>query len=93
MSGRKSHAPARAPRTGDRSPWRSLRHRGMRWWSAANLMSNAGTWMQLTAQNLLVLRLTHSAAATGASLAVQAAPAQLHGPLGGALTDRLPRLR
>jgi MFS family permease len=63
----------------------------MRWWSAANLLSNAGTWMQLTAQNLLMLRLTHSAAATGASLAVQAAPALLLGPWGGALTDRLPR--
>ena len=63
----------------------------MRWWSAANLLSNAGTWMQLTAQNLLMLRLTHSAAAAGVSLAVQAAPALLLGPLGGALTDRLPR--
>lgn len=63
----------------------------MRWWSAANLVSNAGTWMQLTAQNLLVLHLTHSAAATGASVAVQAAPALLLGTAGGAAVDRLPR--
>jgi MFS family permease len=63
----------------------------MRWWSTANLVSNAGTWMQLTAQNLLVLHLTHSAAATGASVAVQAAPALLLGTAGGAAVDRLPR--
>ena len=87
-----SSTPA-APRGRDsrRAPWRSLRHRGMRWWSAANLLSNAGTWMQLTAQNLLVLHLTHSAAAAGLSLAVQAAPGLLLGMAGGAAVDRLPR--
>ncbi|MFL6116119.1 MAG: MFS transporter [Catenulispora sp.] len=63
----------------------------MRWWSGANLISNAGTWMQLTAQNLLVLHLTHSAAAAGLSLAVQAAPALLLGLIGGAAVDRWPR--
>lgn len=63
----------------------------MRWWSAANLLSNAGTWMQLTAQNLLVLHLTHSAAETGLSLAVQAGPALLLGAAGGAAVDGWPR--
>ncbi|MGI5336209.1 MFS transporter [Streptomyces sp. CA-181903] len=63
----------------------------MRWWSAANLVSNLGTWMQLTVQNLLVLQLTGSAAATGLSLSVQAAPGLLFGLLGGAVVDRLPR--
>ncbi|MGK5543886.1 MFS transporter [Streptomyces sp. URMC 127] len=63
----------------------------MRWWSAANLVSNLGTWMQLTVQNLLVLQLTGSAAATGLSLAVQAAPGLLFGLLGGAVVDRWPR--
>ncbi|MBZ4323978.1 MFS transporter [Streptomyces sp. SCA2-4] len=76
---------------GDRSPWRCLRGRSMRWWSAANLVSNLGTWMQLTVQNLLVLQLTGSAAATGLSLSVQAAPGLLFGLLGGAVVDRLPR--
>nr|WP_268256746.1 MFS transporter [Streptomyces spiralis] len=75
----------------DRAPWRSLRHRSMRWWSAANLVSNAGTWMQLTAQNLLVLHLTGSAAATGLSLSAQAAPGLLLGLLGGAAVDAWPR--
>ncbi|MEV8557475.1 MFS transporter [Streptomyces sp. NPDC051917] len=74
-----------------RSPWRSLRHRGMRWWSAANFVSNAGTWMQLTVQNLLVLHITGSAAATGLSISVQAAPALFVSLLGGAAVDRWPR--
>ncbi|MEU4211754.1 MFS transporter [Streptomyces sp. NPDC026206] len=76
---------------GDRSPWRCLRSRSMRWWSAANLVSNLGTWMQLTVQNLLVLQLTGSAATTGLSLSVQAAPGLLFGLLGGAVVDRWPR--
>ncbi|WP_336320254.1 MFS transporter [Streptomyces lavendofoliae] len=75
----------------DQSPWRSLRYRCMRWWSLANLVSNAGTWMQLTVQNLLVLQITGSAAATGLSLSVQAAPGLLMGVAGGAAVDRWPR--
>ncbi|MFF8034653.1 MFS transporter [Streptomyces sp. NPDC016626] len=63
----------------------------MRWWSVANLVSNAGTWMQLTVQNLLVLQITGSAAATGLSMSVQAAPALLMSVLGGAAVDRWPR--
>ncbi|MER7481900.1 MFS transporter [Streptomyces sp. NPDC126510] len=74
-----------------RSPWRSLRYRSMRWWSVANFVSNAGTWMQLTVQNLLVLQITGSAAATGLSMSVQAAPALLISVLGGAAVDRWPR--
>ncbi|MEU9206653.1 MFS transporter [Streptomyces sp. NPDC048415] len=80
------------PSTGDsRSPWRSLKYRSMRWWSLANFVSNAGTWMQLTVQNLLVLQITGSAAATGLSLSVQAAPALLVSLAGGAAVDRWPR--
>ncbi|MBO8196633.1 MFS transporter [Streptomyces oryzae] len=63
----------------------------MRWWSAANLVSNVGTWMQLTVQNLLVLQLTGSAATTGLSLAVQAAPGLLLSLVGGSLVDSWPR--
>lgn len=74
-----------------RAPWRSLRYRSMRWWSAANFVSNAGTWMQLTVQNLLVLKITGSAAATGLSISVQAAPALFVSLLGGAAVDRWPR--
>ncbi|WP_426570057.1 MFS transporter [Streptomyces canus] len=63
----------------------------MRWWSLANFLSNAGTWMQLTVQNLLVLDITGSAAATGLSMSVQAAPALFMSVLGGAAVDRWPR--
>lgn len=63
----------------------------MRWWTGANLVSSAGTWMQMTVQNLLVLQITSSPAATGLSLAVQAAPGLLFGIAGGAVVDRLPR--
>jgi MFS family permease len=47
--------------------------------------------MQLTVQNLLVLHITGSAAATGLSMSVQAAPALLMSLLGGAAVDRWPR--
>jgi MFS family permease len=63
----------------------------MRWWTGANLVSSAGTWMQMTVQNLLVLQITGSPAATGLSLAVQAAPGLLFGVAGGAVVDRWPR--
>ncbi|MEV5551088.1 MFS transporter [Streptomyces sp. NPDC052309] len=80
-----------APPGASHSPWRSLRYRSMRWWSVANFVSNAGTWMQLTVQNLLVLQITGSAAATGLSMSVQAAPALLISMFGGAAVDRWPR--
>ncbi|WP_437081281.1 MFS transporter [Streptomyces sp. enrichment culture] len=83
-------APAPAGAPGDRSPWRALRHRGMRWWAAANFVSNAGTWTQLTVQNLLVLQITGSAALTGLSVSLQAAPGLLLGLAGGSLVDRFP---
>jgi MFS family permease len=63
----------------------------MRWWSVANLVSNVGTWMQLTVQNLLVLQITGSAAATGLSMSVQAGPALFMSLLGGAAVDRWSR--
>ncbi|MEW2319073.1 MFS transporter [Streptomyces bauhiniae] len=63
----------------------------MRWWSVAHLVSNTGTWMQLTVQNLLVLQITGSAAATGLSMSVQAAPGLLMGLAGGTFVDRWPR--
>src|SRR5918996_855410 len=84
-------APAPSTPAPDRSPWRALRHPAMRWWSGANLVSSAGTWMQMTVQNLLVLQITGSPAAAGLSLAVQAAPGLLLGVAGGAVVDRWPR--
>ena len=73
------------------SAWRSLRHRSMLLWTAANVVSNAGTWMQMVAQNLLVLQLTGSVAMSGLSLSAQAAPGLLFGFVGGAIADAFPR--
>ncbi|MFI2611073.1 MFS transporter [Kitasatospora sp. NPDC018619] len=85
-------APGPAPAAkADRAVWRALRHRHMRWWSGVNLVSNVGTWMQLTVQNLLVLHLSGSAALTGLSVALQAAPGLFLGLAGGAAVDRWPR--
>ncbi|TGN79602.1 MFS transporter [Streptomyces bauhiniae] len=90
-----SFSSAGAPRpralTDASSPWRSLKYPSMRWWSVAHLVSNTGTWMQLTVQNLLVLQITGSAAATGLSMSVQAAPGLLMGLAGGTFVDRWPR--
>ena len=85
-----SVSPRRARSSTTRSPWRSLRHPSMRLWTAANVVSNAGTWMQLVAQNLLILQLTGSVVITGLSLSAQAAPGLLFGVLGGAVADRFP---
>lgn len=84
-------ADAAAAEQANRSPWRALRHRSLRWWSVANLVSNAGTWMQLTVQNLLVLQISGSAGTTGLTLSVQAAPGLVFGLLGGAAVDSWPR--
>ncbi|MCW2768141.1 MAG: transrane transport protein [Nocardioides sp.] len=72
------------------SPWRSLRHRSMRLWAAANTVSNIGTWMQMVSQNLLILDLTGSVAMAGVALSAQALPALLFGIIGGAAVDGLP---
>ncbi|MGP4057970.1 MFS transporter [Mycobacterium sp. 4D054] len=73
------------------SPWRALRSSSMRLWVIANTVSNAGAWMQMVAQNLLILQLTGSVAVTGLSLSIQALPGLLLGVSGGALVDRWPR--
>jgi MFS family permease len=73
------------------SPWRALRSSSMRLWVIANTFSNAGAWMQMVAQNLLILQLTGSVALTGLSLSIQALPGLLLGVSGGALVDRWPR--
>jgi MFS family permease len=70
------------------SPWRALRRPSYALWSGANLVSNVGTWLQLVAQNVLVLQLTGSAALAGVCATVSAAPALVLAPVGGALVDR-----
>lgn len=83
--------PARA--SGYRLPrmMRALAHRDYRLWALADLLSTVGSWMQLIAQNWMVLELTHSPAQLGVTIAVQSAPTLALGMWGGNIVDRLPR--
>lgn len=70
-----------------------LAHRNFRLWVAADVVSTVGSWMQLVAQNWLVLRLTHSPAALGLTLTLQGVPAMAMGMWAGGVVDRLDRRR
>ncbi|WP_219468886.1 MFS transporter [Nonomuraea rhizosphaerae] len=72
--------------------FRSLRVRNYRMFVAGGAVSNIGTWLQRTAQDWLVLDLTHgSAAALGLTTALQFLPMLLFGLFGGVLADRYPK--
>jgi MFS family permease len=70
---------------------RALAHRDYRLWALADLISTIGSWMQLVAQNWIVLELTHSPTKLGMTVAVQSVPAIALGMWGGSITDRLPK--
>ena len=72
---------------------RALRYRDYRLWAIADLISTVGSWMQLVAQNWIVLEITHSPTALGTCVAVQSAPALALGMWGGSIADRLPKKR
>ncbi|WP_326645491.1 MFS transporter [Streptosporangium sp. NBC_01755] len=72
--------------------FRSLRIYNYRLFAAGGVVSNVGTWMQRTAQDLLVLDLTKgSATALGLTVALQFLPLLLFGLWGGMLADRYPK--
>ena len=75
--------------------FRSLSARNYRIWFIGALVSNAGTWMQSTAQNWVVLtELTNNdASAVGITMALQFAPPILLVPLTGWVADRFDRRR
>jgi MFS family permease len=52
-------------------------------------VSLIGTWMQMTAQAWLVLKLTHSGTALGGIVALQTLPVLLLAPYGGVIADRV----
>ena len=73
---------------------RALRHRDFRLLWIGLFISAVGTWMQIVAQALLVLRLTDgSALALGTVSLAQAAAFFLFAPMGGAVADRLDKRR
>ena len=73
--------------------FRSLRHRNAKLFFGGMLVSNIGTWMQATAQALLVLRLTGKGTSLGLITAAQFLPMVVLGPWAGVLADRSNRRR
>jgi MFS family permease len=77
-----------------RDTFRALRHRDFRllWWGLA--VSAIGTWMQIVALSLLVLKLTNgSAFALGTVSLVQALSFFLFALVGGSVADRIDKRR
>lgn len=66
----------------------SLRHRNARLFFLGLLVSNVGTWMQLTAVSLVVYELTGNATDAGINLFCQFLPMLLLGSWAGAVADR-----
>ncbi|MER5343922.1 MFS transporter [Streptomyces mirabilis] len=72
-----------------RTPFRSLSVRNFRLFAAGQVVSVAGTWMMVTAQDWLVLSLTgDSGTALGTVTALQFTPLLLFTLYGGRLADR-----
>ncbi len=67
----------------------ALRHRNFQLYFAGQLVSNAGTWMQVIAQGWLVYQLTHSDLALGVVGFASAIPSLLATPWGGVVVDRM----
>lgn len=73
--------------------FRSLRHRNARLFFIGLLVSNIGTWMQLTAMSILVYRLTGKATDVGITLFCQFLPMLVLGVWAGAVADRVDKRR
>ncbi|MEI7769450.1 MAG: MFS transporter, partial [Chloroflexales bacterium] len=75
------------------SGFRALRVRNYRLYWIGQLVSMTGSWVQTTAQALLVLRLTSSPLAIGLVATFQFLPVMLLSLFGGVIADRVPRYR
>ena len=79
--------------TGVRRGGVALRHRNFRLFWTGQLVSLAGTWMQVVAQGWLVLQLTNDAFLLGVVTAAQFFPVLVFGLFGGLIADALPKRR
>jgi len=79
--------------TADGGALSALGHRNFRRYFAVQVISNVGTWVQITVENWLVLELSHSALAMGVTNALQFGPLVLLGLYGGVIADRHDRRR
>ena len=71
----------------------ALHQRNFRRCFGAQVISNLGTWVQITAENWLVLTLSHSGLALGVTNALQFGPSWFLGMYGGVTADRHDRGR
>jgi MFS family permease len=71
----------------------ALRHPGFQPYFVAQIVSNVGTWVQITVENWLVLELSHSGVALGVTNALQFGPSLVLGLYGGVVADRSDRRR
>ena len=71
----------------------ALQVRNYRLFWIGQLISLTGSWMQRTAQDWLVIQLTHSPFALGVVTAFQFLPITLLSLVGGVITDRVPKRR
>jgi MFS family permease len=91
---RQQHAAAQAvPSLHPHPELSALRHHNFRLYFAAQIISNIGTWIQITVENWLVLQLSHSGLALGVTNALQFGPSLLFGMYGGVIADRRDRRR
>ena len=81
---RASASSTRMPQT-----FRSLQHRNFQLYFAGQLISVAGTWMQIVAQAWLVYELSHSELMLGLVGFAAAIPSLLISPWGGVVVDRV----
>jgi MFS family permease len=93
--GGKSSGPVRgtAVLAGLTRGFQALEVRNYRLFWIGQLISQTGSWMQRTAQDWLVLQLTHSPFALGLVTALQFLPVLLLSLIGGVITDRWPKHR
>lgn len=77
--------------SGRANTFAALRHRNYQLYFGGQLISNAGTWMQIIAQGWLVYQITHSDLTLGIVGFASAIPTLLISPWGGVIVDRVPR--
>jgi len=79
------------PRATTGQTFAALRHRNFQLYFGGQLISNAGTWMQIIAQGWLVYQLSHSELILGLVGFAAAIPALVVSPWGGVIVDRVSR--
>ncbi|MDQ3811987.1 MAG: MFS transporter, partial [Chloroflexota bacterium] len=82
-----------SPPASEPAPRSAASFPNVRLFVAGQALSNIGTFSQLVALSLLVLDLSNSGFALGATMSLQALPMLVLGPWAGVLLDRLPLRR